>query len=347
MIYGANGYTGALCAQEAVARGTRPVLAGRNGDTVKAVASQLDLESRVFALDEPAEVARQLDDIDAVLHCAGPFSATARPMLDGCVRSHTHYLDITGEIDIFEHVHQNTATWREAGIVVLPGVGFDVVPTDCLAAMLKRALPDATHLRLAFKSKVGKMSPGTAKTVAESMGQGCRVRRAGEIVRIPIGSVTETIPFRDKPSSAVAIAWGDVSTAFYSTGIPNIEVFMGAPEKQAKQMRKVGRLSPVLGFRPVQGIIKAGIEKRVQGPTAEERAADEVHLYGEVTNAAGEKAAMTLRTPNGYSHTVDAALESVRRVLTQEVTPGAQTPSLAFGPEFVLDLEGVDCERVT
>ena len=141
MVYGANGYTGRMVVAEAVKRGLRPVLAGRNSAELQAIAAPHDLPVRVFGLDEAGSVRAALDGMKLVLHCAGPFSATAAPMLEGCLAAGAHYLDITGEIDVFAHCHAQEARARDAGIVVLPGSGFDVVPTDCMAAMLKRDLP--------------------------------------------------------------------------------------------------------------------------------------------------------------------------------------------------------------
>jgi len=292
------------------------------------------------------EAARNLGDVDVVLHCAGPFSATARSMLDACARSRTHYLDITGEIDVFEYVHTRDDQWKQASIVALPGIGFDVVPTDCLAAMLKRDLPDADRLVMAFKSKRGKLSPGTTKTVFESIADGCRLRENGELISIPLASRTTTIPFRDGPALSVAISWGDVSTAFHSTGIPNIIVYTAMREKQIRSMRFAGKFCWLMGLRFVQRIAKWRIGKTVVGPTEEERDADASDLYGEVTNASGAKAARTMHTPNGYSLTVDGSLAAVTRLLQGDCPPGAKTPSLAFGAEFVLELAGVDCQVV-
>ena len=150
MIYGANGYTGGLAARVATDRRLSPILAGRHAGPVRSLADDLGCESRVFDLRDPAVVATNLQGVAAVLHCAGPFSATSRPMLDACLRAGTHYLDITGEIAVFEDIHSRGREIIEAGIIAIPGVGFDVVPTDCLAAMLKRELPSATHLKLAF-----------------------------------------------------------------------------------------------------------------------------------------------------------------------------------------------------
>ncbi len=341
MIYGANGYTGRLCAIEAVRRGMHPVLAGRNADALAILGKQLRLETRVFSLDDPRVVADNLGGIALVLHCAGPFSATSVPMLSACEHAHCHYLDITGEIDVFEYVHQRDAHWKRANIAAIPGVGFDVVPSDCLAAMLKRALPDATHLTLAFRSKRGKLSPGTAKTMVEGLPKGLRVRRGGHLINMPSGSLTRKIPFGSMDELAVAIPWGDVSTAFYSTQIPNIEVYLGAPKNQIRQMRWAGKLQSLLSMNFVQNYLKKSITKKVKGPSEKERAGDETILWGEVKNASGGRAALRMNTPEGYTLTVDASLTVVKRILEEGAPHGALTPSMAFGADFVTTLNGV------
>ena len=187
MIYGANGYTGRLCAHVAKDRHLSPVLAGRSAEQIRPLAQELGCEARVFDLGDPAAAAKNLAGVAAVLHCAGPFSATSRPMLAACQRAGAHYLDITGEIAVFEDIHSRSQEIRDAGIVAIPGVGFDVVPTDCLAAMLKRELASATHLKLAFMSRNGKLSPGTAKTMVEGLPEGGRIRENGRIVKVPSG----------------------------------------------------------------------------------------------------------------------------------------------------------------
>jgi short subunit dehydrogenase-like uncharacterized protein len=180
MIYGANGYTGDLIAREAVRRGLKPVLAGRTAAKVEALATSLGLQARVFDLANAVMTSRGVEGMRLVLHCAGPFSATAAPMMAACLAMRAHYLDITGEISVFEHARTLEATARAASVVVCPGVGFDVIPTDCVAAALKAALPDATHLALGFDSRSG-FSPGTAKTSVEGLAQGGKVRQDGRI----------------------------------------------------------------------------------------------------------------------------------------------------------------------
>ena len=267
MIYGANGYTGRLAARYAKDHHLSPVVAGRHGERIRSLADELAFESRVFDLADEAVATKNLDGIAAVLHCAGPFSATSRPMLAACLRTGTHYLDITGEIAVLEAAHSRNQEFINAGIVVIPGVGFDVVPTDCLAAMLKRELASATHLKLAFMSRHGKLSPGTAKTMVEGLPEGGRIRENGRIIKVSSAHKVETIPFTESLSAtAVTIPWGDVATAYYSTGIPNIEVFLGVPETQVGRMKISGFIRSLLGLAPVQSIMKALIARQVKGP---------------------------------------------------------------------------------
>jgi short subunit dehydrogenase-like uncharacterized protein len=347
MIYGANGYTGRLAARFAKDRDLGPILAGRHAEPIGALAGDLGYESRIFDLADPAKVAANLEGVAAVLHCAGPFSATSGPMLAGCLRAGTHYLDITGEIAVFEDIHSRNQAIRDAGIVAIPGVGFDVVPTDCLAAMLKRELPSATHLRLAFKSRYGKLSPGTAKTMVEGLPEGGRVRKDGRIIKVAAAYKVETIPFtEDLSATAVTIPWGDVATAYYSTGIPNIEVLVGVPEKQIGKMRMPGFMRWLLGLAPVQAFMKAQIARRVKGPTDDQRARDEMYIYGEAWDDAGHKVAMRLRTREAYTLTAESGVKATLKVMEGRLAPGAYTPSMAFGADYVLDLEGTELSRV-
>jgi len=341
LIYGANGYTGALIVREAVARGRRPILAGRNAAALAALAGELGLEHRVFSLDSPGGIAEGIRDTMAVLHCAGPFAHTSRPMADACLRARSHYLDITGEVAVFESLAARDAEAKAAGVMLLPGVGFDVVPSDCLAAHLKRRLPSATHLALGF-STLGKLSRGTATTMAENIHRGGLVRQNGVLKRVPAAWKTRVIDFGDGPIQAVTIPWGDVSTAYHSTGIPNIEVYTAAPWGMRVTARASRYLGWLLGSRPVQGLLKGRIRARPPGPTEQERARGKSFLWGEATDDSGRKVVSRLQGPEGYTLTVRAALAVVERVLAGEVRPGFQTPSRVYGADFVLGLEGVE-----
>lgn len=338
MLYGANGYTGELLAEEAVRRGMRPLLAGRREERLRPLAERLGLEHRAFSLDD---IGRHLDGCALVLLAAGPFSATSRPVVDACLRAGVSYLDITGELEVFEAVLARDDIARRAGSVLLPGIGFDVVPSDCLAASLKHALPAADRLELAFAS-AGGPSAGTAKTIVESLPRGGAIRRDGSIVRVPTAWKTMTIAFRDRPRIAVSIPWGDVSTAYHSTGIPNVVVFMAMPPGQIRALRLLRPFARLAGLGPVQSLLTAFIEKAVHGPDAERRRIGRSQVWGRVTSPSGATAEGTLETPDGYELTAGAGIEIARRVLDGAVEAGAYTPSKAFGAAFVTELDGCD-----
>jgi len=330
MIYGANGYTGELIAREAVRRGQRPILAGRRAEPVRALANELGCPWRVFDLARP-----ELEGVRAVLHCAGPFSHTSAPMVRACLDARVHYLDITGEISVFEAVFRRDAEAQERGIVLLPGVGFDVVPTDCLAAALHAKLPDATELWLAFSSS-GSVSRGTLKTMIEGAGLGSAIRKDGRITRVPQAWDAREIPFPSRPRFAMTIPWGDISTAYRTTGIPNIRVYSAASPKSVRNLRRVRPLLPALRLKPVQRLATAWANRRT-GPSEEERMRARTELWGRVANARGEEVTMTNIVDEGYTFTVKSSIAAVERVLTSALR-GALTPALAFGANFVDDI---------
>ncbi|MDQ3287016.1 MAG: saccharopine dehydrogenase NADP-binding domain-containing protein [Pseudomonadota bacterium] len=339
MVYGANGYTGRLIAHEAKQRGLTPVLAGRS-DEVVALARDLGLEHRRFDLADADAVRAGLEGIGLVLHCAGPFSATCAPMLEGCLAAGTHYLDITGEIDVFAHCHAHDELARGRGIVVLPGAGFDVVPTDCLSAMLKRDLPSATHLVLAFEAGGGP-SPGTAKTSVEGLGKGGRARIDGEVRRVPLAWKTRSFVRDGQSRTAMTIPWGDVYTANLSTGIPNIEVFMAVSPATIARVRRMRLLGPLLDSAPVQWFLKRGVARSVRGPSDQKRERTVTHVWGEVRDDSGREAKRHLIVPNGYTLTATASLGIVQHLLGGTAEAGFRTPSQLMGAEYVMSLPGV------
>lgn len=340
LIYGANGYTGKLIVAEALRQELRPVLAGRNREVVEAQARELGLEARVFGLDDPAAVAQGIAGARLVLHCAGPFSRTAAPMLEACLAERAHYLDITGEIDVFALCHRAHDRAVQAGIVVAPGTGFDVVPTDCTAAMLKARLPDATHLVLAFEAGGGP-SPGTAKTSVEGLSKGGRARIDGQVTEVPLAWKSRTFDRDGEPRMAMTIPWGDVYTSYVSTGIPNVETYMAVPPATVARMRRLRWFKPFLGLGFVQSFMKKRIDASMPGPSAQRREKTDCRVWGEVRNAAGDTAKLSLAAPNGYALTATASVGMVRAVLAGERPGGFYTPSKLMGAEYVLSLPGV------
>ncbi len=345
LLYGATGFVGEAIARQAIARGLRPVVAGRDPLRVAALAKTLGVEHRVFALDDPDAMDEALAEVPAVLHCAGPYIHTAAAMVDGCLRSGTHYLDITGELPVYAAIAQRDAEARSQGAMLLPGVGFDVVPTDCLALHLKQRLPSATHLALAFHSDgPAALPPGTVKTMFAHVPGGERVRVNGALVTPSRRVKTRQIDFGNGPRTALRRTWGDVFMAYESTGVPNIEDYIVLSAAARRGLAMMDYARPLFKFGAVRTLMARMVRS---GSTVEERAQTQVSVWGEVVDNEGGRAVSRLHGPEaGVEWTSRAALSAVRRVLQGDARPGFQTPATAYGADFVLECEGVVREDV-
>lgn len=343
LIYGANGYTGELITRMAAERGLKPILAGRNAIAVESLAKTFHLDYRVFALDETGLLDAALQEVDMVLHCAGPFSITSRPMAEACVRNKKHYTDITGEISVFETCAAMGKKAEEAGVMMMPGVGFDVVPSDCLARHLKDRLPTATHLSLAFYG-MGRLSHGTQATMTMNVGRGGAIRKDGKITPVPAAWKTREIDFGEVTKTGVTIPWGDVATAYYSTGIPNIEVFTVVPPSNLKMLKMSRYLGWLLATGPFQNYLQSKIP--AGGPSDAERAKGKTLLWGEARDPNGNRVETRLQGPEGYTITAIAALNIAEKILAGKFTPGYQTPAKAYGADLILEIEGTERQDI-
>ena len=340
ILYGANGYTGELVARHAVARGHRPILAGRRADAVFALAEELGLERRLFGLEEPSRIDEALAGMSLVLHCAGPFVRTSRPMADACLRTRTHYLDVTGEVAVCEALLARDAEARAAGVMLLPGCGFEVVPADCLALHLKGRLPGACRLALAYGG-FGRLSRGTATTAIEGLGRGGLVRKNGVLTPVPAAARTRLVDLGFGPTSVVTLPLADLTTAWRSTGIPEIETYFAAPPDLRMLLRASRWLGPALASRPVQRFLKARVRAGAPGPTEKERRRGRAYVWGEVGDAEGRRAVSRLQTPDGYTLTAHAAVAVVEQVLAGKAARGFSTPARAYGTDLALALPDV------
>ncbi len=339
LVYGSYGYTGRLIVEEAIERGLEPVIAGRNVSKVETQANELGLEHRVFETTHAAIVARQLESIDCVLNCAGPFEATYEPIVDACLETETDYLDITGEISVFEAIAEKDEAAAAAGVTLLPGVGFDVVPSDCLGAHLAGALDDPTSLQLGFDS-LGSPTIGTALSTLDGLAGGGMIREGGSLKSVGPAYSRQTIDFGEGDRAAVTIPWGDVSTAYRTTGIESVEFYMALPPAVIRALSLAGRLTPLLDSPPVKQTLESVLRRTVSGPSEDELESGVTRLWGRVTDGTTERVAR-LKTPNGYALTAKTAVECAKRTLAGDVPVGYQTPANAFGPEFVLSFDGV------
>jgi short subunit dehydrogenase-like uncharacterized protein len=367
LIYGANGYTAELVIAEAVKRGHQPVLAGRSADKLMPLAQAHQLKYTVFDCSHSYHIEQQLAGIAVVLNCAGPFADTAQALQDACLAQGVHYLDITGEMSVLARSLTLHEQAKAQGVAIVSGVGFDVVPTDVLAAKVHELLPEATHLELAFAGRhrqasatqnagteadqqpeqapaddaqASGISPGTSKTMVRMLADKGKVREHGEVVEVALAAKAKSIQFIDKARYCMSIPWGDIETAYHSTGIQNIVVFTETPEAQVKWVKRFSSIAGIFAWAWLQKLLNRLIDKNVQGPDAEARANGQMTLVACASNANQSKTLYAV-CDEGYDFTVSSALYFVESLLAHKILPGAYTPSQAIEPDILADMLGI------
>jgi short subunit dehydrogenase-like uncharacterized protein len=327
LIYGATGYVGSLLVAAAAERQIDAVVAGRSESVVE-VAAAAGMEPRVGDVDNIV-----VDDVDVVVNAAGPFAHTAASLARRCVESGVHYVDLAGEAAEFEAVHAVHDSAVAAGVTLMPGVGFGVVPTDCLALHLKRRVPEGVSIDIGFAT-TGGVSGGTLRTLAAGFGD--RGGVPGELLR------TRQIDFKSGSKRCIENPWrGDLFTTPLSTGIDAVTTWISLPRPLAWSMAAAHRRGdPVRP--PLPGRVLRQIASRAPaGPSAKKLARGHAEVWAQITDPSGAVSVSSLTTPDAYVHSIDAALESARRLAVGSPTAGFRTPAQEFGADFVTELPDV------
>jgi short subunit dehydrogenase-like uncharacterized protein len=314
LIYGATGYTGKLASLRARDTQLSFEIAGRNPEQVAKLADQLDVPFRVFSLDDPVALHAGLAGVTAVLNCAGPFASTARPLMEACIAGGVHYLDVTAEYRVYTLAESLSERAAAAGVMLLPGVGWHVVPSDCLALYVAAKVAQPQSLRIAFQV-ADTMSRGSAATVGEMRSVGLLVRADGIIVA-KLDAAPQRFDFGAGPVDSVPVSFGDLVTAWRSTGIPNISMFVN--------MKK--------------NVLPAGVAAVAEGPSLEERTANPASFVVEVTGIDGTVVRARMDTVNGYTYTPMVAIEALRLLAAGQAKFGFQTPGTVFGAGFAASI---------
>lgn len=334
LLYGAGGYTGKLVFAAARAAGLDVVAAGRR-------VPEEDADwTRELDLRDGAAVRDALRECAVVLNCAGPFAHTWRPLVEGCLETGTHYLDLCAEWAVFEDMQALDGSARDRGVMLLPGAGFEVVASDCLAAHVSQRLPRARRLQIGL-SGLELVSRGSARTIVDLAGEPVRVRRGGAVVPDPILREAR-FDFGRGPRSAYAVSWADVSTAFRTTGIPDIEVYFEVTPLVAGMALAHRSFGWLMNNPALRRLARAQIERLPRGPAPHQRAGRRAVLVARAEGDAGARAEARLVTPEAYTFSAAAAVAVAKRVLAGQLRPGFQTPAALLGPDFVLGLEGVE-----
>jgi short subunit dehydrogenase-like uncharacterized protein len=336
LLYGAYGYTGTLIAREAKDRKHDVVLAGRSSEKLIPIAEELSLDYVIFDLKNEELVFNTIKDYDLIFNAAGPFKYTSPPIVKSCLKSSTNYLDITGEIPVFEQNFKYDSQARENHISIISGVGFDVVPTDCLAEYVSKKLQNPTSLDIGIAS-ISELSPGTLKTMLEYNNTNPLVRRNGELIPLEKRDI-RTIQFSDQERPVGPATWGDLSTAYRTTGIPNISTYLFMPKMKVSPLKSTGvSFNEMISNEEAKNKVFNWIGKNVHGPNEARRQTNRCYIWASVHNDAGRIEQAWLETMESYRFTAVAGVRCVERVF--DLHPkGALTPALAFGADFVLEI---------
>ena len=335
LLYGATGYTGREVAA-ALAGRVDLVLAGRDPERVRAIAEPLGVAWQAFDCGPVAAMASRLAGTTLVLNAAGPFDLTAPMLADGCIAVGAHYLDLGGEWPVFLEIMRRDEAARAAGVMLLPGVGLTIAATDCL---LKRAVerwPDTARLCLGI-SRAQVISRGSVASAARLLSPATMIRRNGELVAVPAGSLTRAFDFGGGLSEAAAMSWADVVTGGFTTGVPDIEVYSELRWNERASMRASGLAMGWSGPGPARAL--AGVAARFwpAEPPPATRAAARFTMVVEAHDPWRRVRRLCLRTLDGYGASVLSAAEAVRRVLAGTAQPGFQTPARVFGSGFMVE----------
>ncbi len=346
ILYGSYGYTGRLIAKECLAKKLNVILAGRNKEALQQQITETGFPFEVVDIDDTSSLHSLLLKGKVVIHCAGPFRHTSKAMADACLETKTHYTDITGEYQVFELLADYDQKAKAAGITIMPGTGFDVVPSDCLALHLKNRLPSATHLQLAFTMSKGGLSRGTKKSMVEGMGEDGQIRKNGKLTPLALGAKSMEVDFGSFKTSTLCIPWGDISTAWRSTGIPNIEVYAGASERMIKNAKRAKYINWLLRKRWVKRFLLKKIDKQNPGPSDEKRENGRSYLWGKVSDDKGNQVESRLETLSGYSLTAKTSVLIAEKIISGNFQSGYQTPAMAYGENLILEIANthrIDC----
>ncbi len=336
LLYGANGFTARLMLEGLKALPIELILAGRNKEKIQSLAAQNGLEGRAFALKDQDIVAKNLADIDLLINCAGPFSETALPMAKAALKTGCHYFDITGEIGVFRDLHKLHNEAKSAHSALIPGLGFDIAPSDCLAKLVADRVKDPQSLVLAVIPKGTRPSHGTLKTALLGLGHQPRARRKGGIALIQAEEPRHRIQVNGRDIACVRAPLPDLFCAFFSTGIENIDTYLAMPP----QMQKIAKLMPLFNKLKKISLFHMMVSKMIEllpnGPSEAQQLSGRAIIYAKAESKEGSKSAiMTTKEP--YAYTADLIINATKTWLEKGLRGGFYTPSQAFGANFAKD----------
>ena len=333
-ILGATGYTGRLCAHEAVRAGLQVRLAGRRREALEALASRTGADAVTVAdtADERSLVALA-ESSDVLLSTVGPYAVLGKPVVEAALRGGCHYLDVTGEVEFLRWVYAHDALARGAGLTFLPGVGFDGVPGDLLAALAAERLDGRVlEARVAYAMRNVRPSRGTARTMLGAL---------QTTSRQPLWQAPFPPPVGRRP--ALPAPMPEVVTLERSTGATVTQAYLASrlAPLAAPLAAPAGAALRALATTPAWSLVQRAVDLLPEGASAESRARSEALVVAEVRSATGSATAWA-RLRDIYGVTATIAVAYAQRLLAGDLPRGVLTPSQAAPAETIFKAAGAE-----
>lgn len=333
LVYGATGYTGKLFIRYAQQAQLPIVIAGRSSEVAK-VAQEFGCAYKIFSIADVPTIAQNLAEIKLVVNLAGAFVNTNQNIIKACIQTQTHYIDIAGEYPEFETAYQFNNAAQEAGMMVMAGAGFGVVPTDIAANLAQQRLPDAQKLVIGFATEGG-ASQGTLKTVLKDIHKAGIIRQNGKAETAQPAFQMIQRKATGKTFELVYNPWrADLFTTYLSTNIPNIETYSAFPSIVVSFMK--GKLLWLRDF-----LLNYVVNWLPLGPSDKELKAGKTYVWATASNTSGQEATVQIIGTEAYLFTTQTLLGISKRILQNDYKVGFQTPNI-YGKKLLEEIPAVE-----
>jgi short subunit dehydrogenase-like uncharacterized protein len=347
VLYGATGYTGRLVTEELARRGLDHVLSGRDPDKL---ARLRGAPVRAARLDDDRALRELLEGASVVINCAGPFTLAGDALVRAAIATRTHYVDSTGEQAFIRMVFdRHGGTAERAGVALLPALGFDYAPGDCIARLAGAAIEPLDELVLAYAMEGFGMTRGTLKSALEGMA-GSEVVYEEESWRAAPGGIYKARFDFPEPIGRQAMSRfpsGEVITVPHHTRTRKVTSLLttstAAPFAAAAPL--LPYTLPALGLAlrtPVRGLLNRAIGLLPEGPKEEARRAAEFTVVAVARGRDGRERRGVLRGSDVYGTTAVTLTHAAELVSAPGFDrAGALGAAAAFDPAAFLNHLGV------
>jgi short subunit dehydrogenase-like uncharacterized protein len=345
VLFGATGYTGRLVAASLVERGARPVLAGRNAESLAQLSDELGggFDIQTADVGRPETVRALVERGDVLVSTVGPFNRWGAPAVEAAIDAGAHYIDSTGEPPFIRRVFEEWGPRaKSAGAGLLTAFGYDYVPGNLAGALaLEEAGDRATRVAVGyfFSGRGGSprdaMSGGTAASLTGVVLERHFAFRDGRIQGERPASRVRSFDFGGKKLTGISIGSSEhFGLPAANPALRDVDAYLGwfGPASRAMQVFSVAGQVP--GVRQGFGaLVNRMVKGSSGGPDAEARAKTGSRFMAEAGDADGNVLArVEMRGPNGYTFTGDAIAWGAQRAAEQGLEgTGALGPVGGFG----------------